>query len=103
MDDAHAASHPRANSLTDFLMPRIMQAIDGLEIVGDPVMTGFAFQSVDPEVNILAVADVMETKGWKMERQSNPPCLHCSIMPAHANMKRAKQFVQDARDARDVV
>eukprot|EP00750_Incisomonas_marina_P026956 INCI6050.5.p1 GENE.INCI6050.5~~INCI6050.5.p1 ORF type:complete len:630 (+),score=111.76 INCI6050.5:85-1974(+) len=80
-----------------------IQAIDGLEIVGDPVMTGFAFQSVDPEVNILAVADVMETKGWKMERQSNPPCLHCSIMPAHANMKRAKQFVQDARDARDVV
>merc|ERR1712127_491359 len=80
-------------------MKQGIKRIDGLDIVGNPVMTGFAIQSTDPAVNILAVADVMETKGWKMERQANPDCLHCSIMPAHANHKRADQFVADAREA----
>ena len=32
-----------------------------------------------------------------MERQANPHCLHCSIMPAHANKQRANQFVDDLR------
>lgn len=36
---------------------------------GDPQFTAFAFASSDPAIDILAVADVIETKGWKMERQ----------------------------------
>ena len=40
---------------------------------------------------------------WKMERQANPDCLHCSIMPAHANRNRADQFVADAREGAKLV
>jgi len=30
-------------------------------------MTAFAYRSTDPNVDILAVADVLEEKGWKIE------------------------------------
>jgi sphinganine-1-phosphate aldolase len=40
-----------------------IEAIDGLKLVVQCNMTGFAFLSTDPKVNILAVADVMETRG----------------------------------------
>ena len=51
-----------------------MQSIDGLAIVGNPVMTGFAIQSTDPAVNIFAVADVMETKGCVVLRATRTRC-----------------------------
>ena len=32
-----------------------------------------------------SVADVMETRGgWKIERQTNPACMHFTVMPWHA-------------------
>lgn len=49
--------------MTSNVFVRTSQAIDGLDVVGEPVMSGFAFQSTDPSLNILAVADAMETKG----------------------------------------
>ncbi|KAK7091633.1 uncharacterized protein [Littorina saxatilis] len=60
-----------------------VQKIDGLTVIGEPHMTCFALGSNDPDVHILAVADVMETKGWKMERNQKPDSLHCSILPHH--------------------
>lgn len=47
-------------------------------------MTSFAVMSSEPGVNIMAVADVMETKGFKMERQQLPDSIHFSIIPSHA-------------------
>jgi hypothetical protein len=37
----------------------------------------------DSGCDTLVVADLMEEKGWKMERQQNPSCIHFSIMPTH--------------------
>ncbi|XP_041361221.1 sphingosine-1-phosphate lyase-like [Gigantopelta aegis] len=62
-----------------------IRKIDGLCIVGQPKMTAFAIGSADPDMDILAVCDVMETRGWTMERQQNPTCIHCSILPHHRN------------------
>ncbi len=47
-------------------------------------MTAFAFASRDPEIDIMALADVMDRDGWRMERQQYPSSLHCTIMPHHA-------------------
>ena len=55
----------------------------GLCILGKPHMTSFAIGSNDRDVDILAVADVMEDDGWKVERQQCPDSLHCTIMPHH--------------------
>ncbi|XP_064597644.1 uncharacterized protein LOC135464085 [Liolophura sinensis] len=60
-----------------------IRKIPALEIIGEPCMTCFAAQSTDPEVDILAVSDVMETKGYKMEKQQKPSSLHFSILPHH--------------------
>eukprot|EP00048_Salpingoeca_helianthica_P016019 m.229999 g.229999 ORF g.229999 m.229999 type:complete len:510 (+) comp17887_c0_seq1:25-1554(+) len=75
-----------AMETTVFLM-RGIQAIDPLFIVGEPCMTAFAIASSSREVSILAVADNMEARGWKMERQQLPDCLHFSIMPHHTQSR----------------
>ncbi|KAK0066202.1 sphingosine-1-phosphate lyase [Biomphalaria pfeifferi] len=60
-----------------------IQSIEGIKIMGNPHMTCMAFGSNHPDLDILVVADLMEKKGWVMERQQNPTCLHCSILPHH--------------------
>nr|KAG5710808.1 hypothetical protein BaRGS_026959 [Batillaria attramentaria] len=81
-EDGFMAKARELMDITDTLKAGV-QKIDGLTIIGTPHMTCFAVGSNDPEVNILAVADVMETKGWKIERQQKPDCMHCSILPHH--------------------
>ena len=60
-----------------------VRAMPDLEVVGQPHMTAFAVKSSNPGVDIHAVADIMEKKNWKIERQQTPACLHFSIMPHH--------------------
>jgi sphinganine-1-phosphate aldolase len=50
--------------------------IEGIKLVTRPDMTALAIMSDDPRVNILALADVMDGKGWQMERQQSPDSLH---------------------------
>ncbi|KAL3892346.1 hypothetical protein ACJMK2_004559 [Sinanodonta woodiana] len=63
-----------------------IQNIQGLCILGEPHMTAFAIGSSDPDINMQAVADVMEQRGWKMERNMNPDSIHCSILPHHVGV-----------------
>lgn len=53
-------------------------AIDGLAVVGAPHATCVAYQSTDEAVDIYAVADLLEKKGWGVDRQQNPNCIHCT-------------------------
>ncbi|KAF6018672.1 hypothetical protein EB796_023023 [Bugula neritina] len=46
-------------------------------------MNCFALQSNSNKLKILVVADEMEKKGWRMERQQLPDSLHFSILPQH--------------------
>lgn len=46
--------------------------IQGLKILGKPHMSVLSFATSQPNINIFAVADLMEQKGWTMERQCNP-------------------------------
>ena len=63
-------------------------------------MTIFAFESTEKEVDINAVADVMERTGWKMERQSTS--IHCTMLPHHT-MDKCKQLVSDLKSSVDTV
>ena len=69
--------------------------------MGNPQMTIFSFESTEKEVDLNAVADVMEKNGWKMERQLTS--IHCTILPHHSMNKSAlllddlKQAVQTVR------
>jgi sphinganine-1-phosphate aldolase len=93
-------SEARAVMDTTKAMKQAVRSTPGLALVVDAPFSGFAFLSTDPAaLHIFALADAMEKRGWKMERQSGPDSLHCSIMPSHANKNVAQQFTDDLRAA----
>jgi len=59
-----------------------LEAIDGIEIVGDPIGPVFAMQS--DTLDLYAVADVLDDRGWNVNRNTEPRGLHLMISPAHA-------------------
>ncbi|HOZ49051.1 MAG TPA: aspartate aminotransferase family protein [Candidatus Hydrogenedentes bacterium] len=74
-----------------------IRAIPGLEIVGRPPMSLFAYQSTDPKLNIYAVGDFLERRGWHIDRQQKPASLHAMVNPNHAAV--ADQYLADLHDA----
>ena len=75
----------------------IRQGIEeaGLQIVADPVGPVIAFTS--PNGNIMAVGDVMDDRGWHLDRQHGPDALHMMLSPAHAGV--VEEFLSDLRFA----
>jgi hypothetical protein len=69
--------------------------IDGLEVVGDPVGPVFAVQS--SVYDMFAVGDVMDDKGWHLNRNREPESLHVMLSPVHALV--IDELIDDLRDA----
>lgn len=55
-----------------------------LHVWGDPVATVFAFGS--ETVDVMAVNDVLDDRGWNFDRQVDPAALHAMISPGHADV-----------------
>jgi sphinganine-1-phosphate aldolase len=70
-------------------------AIDGLEIVGDPIGPVLSFRS--DTIDLDAVADVMDDRGWNLNRNTAPRGLHLMLSPAHSVV--ADELLADLRDA----
>ncbi len=61
-----------------------INSIDGIEVMGKPEACLVGFTSSNHRlVNIFVVGDLMEQKGWHIDRQQNPNSLHVSINPTH--------------------
>jgi glutamate/tyrosine decarboxylase-like PLP-dependent enzyme len=76
-----------------------VEAIDGLLVTGDPV-PGVMEIAADPSApgggpDIAAVADVMEDRGWHLDRQQGG--LHAIISPSHVDA--ADDFLADLAQA----
>jgi glutamate/tyrosine decarboxylase-like PLP-dependent enzyme len=69
--------------------------IPGLRILGNPDASVFAFDS--DRVDVYQLADLMEKKGYKLDRQQRPPCLHMMVTAAHSVIKDA--FLADLGQA----
>ena len=67
--------------VTDKIL-RGIREIPDLRVMGEPAMTIFAFDS--PTLDVYAIADEMQKRGWHLDRQQKPPSLHMMITPAHA-------------------
>ena len=63
--------------------------LDGLEVTGDPDMS--VFQIAGPGVSIDGVGDVMDDRGWNLDRQQGG--LHLMVSPYHAQV--ADRFLDD--------
>ncbi|MDR2646809.1 MAG: aspartate aminotransferase family protein [Oscillospiraceae bacterium] len=72
-----------------------IRAIPELHVLGDPPAGIFAFAS--DILNVHALADALERKGWVIDQQVNPANLHFMVTPAHADV--ADDFLNDLRDA----
>lgn len=82
-----------------------ISAIPGLRVLGQPVTGVFAFAADGLE--IFAVADAMELRGWHIDRQHRPDAIHLMINPNHAaivdeylsDLRACVAFVQSHPDA----
>ena len=69
--------------------------LDGIDVVGDPIGPVLATQS--DSLDLYAVGDVMDERGWHLNRNVEPQGLHVMLSPAHADV--VDQLVADLRDA----
>jgi len=72
-------------------------AIDGIEVMGAPTMSVFAFRASDPAINVYAVADRLDARGWHVDRQQKPDALHQMVSAAHHG--QAEAYLADLRAA----
>lgn len=56
-----------------------VEAIPGLQPVAELQSTVVTWRSVDPAVDTYAVADQLAERGWAVDRQQYPACIHCSV------------------------
>ena len=92
-DDGYLRLAERVRTATRTFMEGV-RAIDGLRITSDPDLSVFEF-GADPDsavpVDLDAVADVMDDRGWNLDRQQGG--LHVMASPGHDRV--AEQFVAD--------
>lgn len=69
----------------------------GLVIVGEPVASVLAFTAPERGPDIMAVGDVMDDRGWHLDRQHGPDALHMMVSPAHERV--VDEFCADLRFA----
>ena len=69
--------------------------IAGLRIVGDPIGPVMSFEGVG--LDVYAVGDVMDDRGWHLNRNTEPRSLHLMVSPAHAG--RVDELLSDLADA----
>lgn len=75
--------------------------IKGLRILGNPQGPLLSFGSTDPAVNIFAVADQLEQKGWSINRVQNPDGIHAMVTAKHRDV--AQDYLVDLAQAVEIV
>jgi glutamate/tyrosine decarboxylase-like PLP-dependent enzyme len=69
----------------------------GLVTIGDPVGPVMAFGSASDSLDVMAVGDLMDDRGWHLDRQHGPDALHMMVSPAHAEV--VDEFLADLANA----
>jgi len=72
-----------------------IESLDELEVTGRPDMSVFEFSSREGQEAIGAIGDVMDDRGWHLDRQQGG--LHLMVSPGHRAVTGA--FGDDLRDA----
>ncbi len=78
-----------------------VEAIPELAVMGNPQGPLFSYRSLDPAVNIYAVGDQMDARGWQVNRNQNPPGLHAMVTAQHLDV--VEDYLGDLREAVAVV
>jgi glutamate/tyrosine decarboxylase-like PLP-dependent enzyme len=82
-DDGYTELTQRARTATVQLADHIV-AHKHLVLRAYPESTLICFGATDPsQLNVLAVADELRTRGWYVDRQLPPESLHCTVNAIH--------------------
>ncbi len=73
--------------------------IPGLKVLSNPEMSVFAIAS--DSLDVYEVADELDQRGWHLDRQHFPRCLHVTIN--HVHSKIAAEFLADLASAAAIV
>jgi sphinganine-1-phosphate aldolase len=80
-----------------------INAIDGLQVLGEPDMSMFSFKS--DVINVYQLADEMNKRGWYIQGQFSTPLtprnLHISV--SHGTIHNVAALLQDLRECVEVV
>ena len=74
-----------------------IEAIPELEIMGKPQGPLFSYRSTDPDLNIYAIGDQMDERGWQVNRNQHPPGLHAMVTAQHLAV--VDDYLADLREA----
>jgi len=81
-EDGYVELARRTMDATNRLLAGV-RAIPGLAVIGEPKASLFSYRSTDAAVNIFAVGDEMEKKGWHIDRLQRPDALHAMVTASH--------------------
>lgn len=74
-----------------------LNTIPEVEVVGEPESSIVAYKSKnDRKLNTYVLADFLEAKGWNVDRQSVPECIHHTISPHHT--KHIEDYINDIKE-----
>jgi sphinganine-1-phosphate aldolase len=80
-----------------------INSIEGLQVLGEPVMSMFSFKS--DTINVYQLADEMNKRGWYIQPQFSTPLtprnLHISV--SHGTVHSVDALLQDLRECVEVV
>ncbi|TXB61519.1 pyridoxal phosphate-dependent decarboxylase family protein [Phaeodactylibacter luteus] len=71
-------------------------AIPELEILGEPCMNILAFTTRSNKPDIFVVGDQLEAKGWFVDRQQRPNCIHTTVM--RHNLPVIAEYLRDLQE-----
>lgn len=71
--------------------------IPGLSVRGLPHSPVVTYGSDDPAVDLYAVADQLESRGWSVDRQQDPPTIHLTVNTTNA--PTVDPYLRDLRAA----
>lgn len=74
-----------------------LDALPGIYVVGDPCMNLISFATTDNVPDIFVIADQLEEKGWVVERQQFPDCIHLTVLPTNVGV--IDQYQEDLKAA----
>lgn len=76
-----------------------IRALKELRIIGEPIMSIVSFTS--DSVDMYALGDRIDSMGWRINRQNDPPSLHVVVTPNHAPV--VEEFLSDLEKALNAV
>ena len=80
-----------------------VNAIEGLQVLGEPAMCMFSFKS--DTINVYQLADVMSKRGWYIQGQFSTPLtprnLHISVN--HGTVHNVDELLEDLRECVEIV